>query len=76
MNPVTNLTSISLLKRLFSTCVILKSHTDSDTIEDKSSIAGIHASPAWKEWYAKYGMFGSDPRAISFALCADGVNPF
>ena len=67
------------LKHLFSTCVtfkLLKSHADSETIEDKSSIAGIHASPAWKEWYAKDGMFGGDPWAIFFALCADNVNPF
>lgn len=40
------------------------------------SVLDIHDSSAWKSWYSKNGYFGGDARAISFALCADGVNPF
>lgn len=68
------LSVVTRVKRSFSnssTSVLMKSHIESD-----ADPRGIHASPAWKEWYAKDGMFGGDSRAISFALCADGLNPF
>ena len=62
------------VKRLFgnsTTSILMKSHT-----QNNAQPVGIHASPAWKEWYGEGGLFDGDARAISFALCADGLNPF
>ena len=56
----------------YQTSILLKGHGQSEA----GTVAGIHGSPAWKEWYGKDGIFGGDTRAISFALCADGLNPF
>lgn len=39
-------------------------------------IYDIHQSQAWEAAYNCTGIFGGDPRGISLALCADGVNPF
>ena len=45
-------------------------HLESDIVYD------IQQSAVWKEAYSKGGIFRGDPRGISLALCADGVNPF
>lgn len=66
------LSVLSRIKRFYSaptTSVLLKGH-------QTGAVAGIHGSLAWNEWYRKDGLFGGDARAISFALCADGLNPF
>ena len=31
---------------------------------------------SWSSAYSENGIFGGDPRGISFAICTDGVNPF
>ena len=36
----------------------------------------IHSLEAWKTWYGSNGQFKGDSRALSFALCMDGLNPF
>ena len=45
-------------------------------LNQTDSVLDIHDSSAWKSWYSEDGYFGGDARGISFALCADGVNPF
>ena len=39
-------------------------------------LSTIHSFPAWKEWYGEDGIFHGDCRAISFAICTDGLCPF
>ena len=41
-----------------------------------TKVSSVHQSQAWKEWYNKDGLFKGDPRALSFAICLDGTNPF
>ena len=51
------------IKRFFGTyqtSILLKGHSQSEA----DTVAGIHGSPAWKE-YGKDGVFGGDTRAIS-----------
>ena len=72
------LSTIPRMKRFFSTSktsLLIKSHAENIAGCEKATV-GIHSSPAWKDWYGDDGMFKGDSRAISFALCTDGLNPF
>ena len=72
------LLTVTQMKRFFSTfktSLLMKSHNENDAGCEKATIE-IHSSPAWKFWYGDDGIFKGDTRAISFVLCADGLNPF
>lgn len=55
---------------------LVQSQCHSSDSHDNSDMYDIHDSPAWRNAYARDGIFLGDPRGISFALCADSVNPF
>ena len=47
-----------------------------NSAKDTQTVSSIHESPAWSEWYGSGGSYNSDPRALTFAICLDGLNPF
>lgn len=66
------------VRRLFSdkiTSKLLQSHNDTK-VSAENKISTIHQSEAWKSWYSSEGIFKGDTRALSFAVCLDGLNPF
>ena len=66
------------VRRLFANeqmSTLIQSHRLKVT-EDGQTMSNIHDSPAWKEWYAEDGCYEGDPRALTFAICIDGLNPF
>ena len=66
------------VRRLFSdkvTSKLLQSHCELET-SDTNVVTAIHQSEAWKSWYISEGLFEGEHRALSFALCMDGLNPF
>ena len=66
------------VRRLFSnvqTSKLLQTHCTPDS-EPPDTIDTIHQSKAWSSWYKSDGIFKGDCRALSFALCMDGLNPF
>lgn len=65
------------IARLFSdpvTSQLIQNHNSVPV--DHMELSTIHSSPAWKEWYGEDGIFHGDRRAISFAICTDGLCPF
>ena len=56
------------------TSQLLQSHNTSNS--DQTVTDSIHSSEAWKTWYCSSGQFKGDSRALSFAVCMDGLNPF
>ena len=65
------------IQRLFGsakTSQLLQSHNTSNS--DQTVTDSIHSSEAWKTWYCSSGLFKGDSRALSFAVCMDGLNPF
>ena len=66
------------VRRLFSDAQVsklLQTHCVPDS-EPSDVIDTIHKSEAWTSWYKSNGMFKGNCRALSFALCMDGLNPF
>ena len=64
------------VRRLFSdqvTSKLLQSHCHT---ESSDRVTSIHQSEAWKSWYSSEGLFQGENRALSFAICMDGLNPF
>ena len=67
------------LERLFGTASlseIVQSHLQLTNDPDDDYMYDIHDSPAWREAYASTGQFEGDSRAVAFAMCTDGVNPY
>ena len=65
------------LRRLFGnkkTSKLLQTH-EQDT-DDTNIVSSIHQSETWKKWYDGDGYYKGDPRAITFSICLDGMNPF
>ena len=65
------------LQRFFGnpeTSKLLQSHYNFDS--KHTVISSIHESEAWKSWFGSNGIFEGDCRAMSFAICMDGLNPF
>lgn len=65
------------VKRLFSdvtTSKLLQEHFHSSA--NPRLVTSIHQSNAWLDCYKQNGSFRGDKRAISFAFCTDGLNPF
>lgn len=65
------------LRRIFAneiTSSLMQKHSEVD--KDVRIVSNIHESPAWREWYDKDGQFAGDQRAVTFAICMDGLNPF
>ena len=63
--------------RLFAnktTSCFIQLHRNSAKVTQ--TVSSIHESPAWSEWYGSGGSYNSDPRALTFAICLDGLNPF
>ena len=66
------------VRRLFSdevTSKLLQSHCHTENREP-NTVTSIHQSEAWKSWYSSEGLFQGEKRALSFAICMDGLNPF
>ena len=65
------------IQRLFGnakTSQLLQSHNTGNSHQKVTD--SIHSSEAWKTWYGSDGQFEGDSRALSFAVCMDGLNPF
>ena len=66
------------LARLFGSAnmaAVLQSHTTLGGTGIRK-VYDVQQSKAWEAAYSTSGIFGGDPRGISFAMCTDGVNPF
>ena len=66
------------IRRLFAnevTSGLLQNHQN-DLPQQPTFMCDIHDSPAWSEWYGENGCYKEDPRAITFSICLDGLNPF
>ena len=65
------------LQRLFGTSrlsEIIQSHDGGS--EHRDEMFDIHDSPEWSSLYSESGVFSGDKRGLSFAFCADGLNPY
>ena len=64
------------IRRLFSIpsmAKLLQSHQS----DSRGTITrDIHDTETWKKMYSLGGVFKGESRGVSFALCADGTNPF
>ena len=63
------------LRRMFS-CSKVSEMIQEHNLSDASVAKDIHDSTAWKHLYSATGPFKGDARYLSFAICADGMNPF